>query len=531
MYYTTSIPGLLADITVTDMKKGKVKAIAVGINPEDGSKYAELGAIPSKVVSMKRKQYAISEAKTKLEKLYLERYGLGTADESAMLVAFSQVKKAVLAGELRLVPTWKHLRTNTAVITFFEKNTLPLILPYADSSAKIFLPSDREEIESILIEAAKRRKREDDSDVGDKAVNRLHEADIVYSHMRDKDERLPDLKFSPDGPSARAPKKEQVKALPRGSLMKFFARLHDLIEDHPREVFFAVFVVYGLRPAEAAARKPSDIQWHDTFCVAEVKSQEQGGKLNPRLKNEYSRRLIIISYWGMSLLKLCCEVIGEDYPHDDHAMNNAVACSRWVKELLVKCGCDENTIEEEGASIDDDDLDTEDTQNKISEEDKKQKIACYVLRRVFATNCRSIMGLTSFETDRLLGHIPIGAGGKKENKQGNPDMNSIDTQEAIAAKMERYIHDSRYSLNPSVTPYTVSANKHIDVIEYSEVIIVNETDHSVSLALAVDGAETGEAVAIEMPLGTEHKLTHISMPKSWDGYDRTVIGCTTIPKG
>lgn len=533
MYYRTTIPNLVINITIKELKDNKVKALGVGVNPEDDTEYTDLGLIASKTVTRKRQQYAVTEVIGKLEKLFLDHHGLGSVDEAAMFAAFNRAEDAVLNGGLHLKPSWKHPDTNKAAITFFRKNVLPLLLPFANPEAQMFLSSDQKEIKQKLDALAAKRKRntDDGNDSSSDASDRLREADIIYAHMRNIDPRLPDLTLSPDGRPVHVPKTEQIKALPRRALMKFYSRLADLIEEFPRQVFFAVFVVFGLRPAEAAARKPSDIVWNDTFCTAEVSSQERGGMCDPRMKNEYSRRQIIISYWGMYLLRRCCQIIGDDYPKGDQAMNDAVTCSRWVKELLIEAGCDESAIEAEDAMIDDDDRDPDDTNRSASEDAKKQKVVCYVLRRVFATNCRSIMGLTAYETDRLMGHKAIGVMGKKENKLGNPDLNALDTQKVIANKMERYIHDPLHSFNPAVSSYTVAGRNSLDVIEFSEIGIINDTDHDVTLDLALDAAEMEEVMTIEMPFETEHHLADTSISRSWNGCDRTVIGDTTKPKG
>ena len=160
----------------------------------------------------------------------------------------------------------------------------------------------------------------------------------------------PELRLSSDEPYAHAPKAEQIQFIP----LALWSMISALVESAPKFVFFMVFVLHGLRPAEAAARKPSDIIWFNTYCIAEVKTQERNGKLDTRLKNEYSRRWIVISYWGMCLLKRCCELIGEDYPQDDEAMNNAVECTLRAKQMLIECGMSTDMMERLAKSISDD---------------------------------------------------------------------------------------------------------------------------------------------------------------------------------
>lgn len=526
MYYPTTISNLVADVTFKELKDGHFRVVAVGVNPEDDTKYTELGTVTSKPYSRKRRELAVNEVRTKLENSYLELYSGRPASEEDLRAAFAHVKEAVMADHMHLSPRWKHKSTNEAAVVFFERNVLNLILSFADPAKRMFLPSDRDAIEQALVEIAERRNDHDRDKAVEAVRKRLRDADIIYAHMRDQDDRLPELRLSSDAPFTPAPKPEQVKFLPRPVLARFYRLLFKLAEKVPRFVFFCIFVVYGLRPAEAAARKPADIVWHETYCTAEVSSQERNGKLDPKLKNEYSRRVIIISYWGMQLLRRCCDRIGENYPHDENAMNIAVDCAKRVKELLMECGCGEGILTEIEQSVSSDDLDTDDEKDKTHDL-KHAKVSCYVLRRVFSTIMRSIMGLSLYETDRLLGHIPVGASGKKNTKLNNVDLNSADTQKAIAAKMERYIFDPSLSLNPACSPYTLSGKTTISLIEFSEYTITNNTKAFQALNLNLSAAETGERISIEMPSGAEHDLTGISTSKNWDGCSRTVIGDTT----
>ena len=526
MYYPTSIPDLVANVTVKECGEGRIRALATGINPEDDMEYLDLGRVSSKPYSRKRQEIAVNEVRTKLETIYKDFYGNIPASAEDMKAAFDQVKDAVMHDHMHLHPRWTHDSTNKGAIVFFERNTLSYLLPFADPSKRMFLPSDREAIEQALIEISKNRNGHDHARAVESVQKRLREADIIYSHLQDRDNRLPKLRLSSDAPFTPVHKTEQIKYLPRGILMKFYLQLFDLVKKYPRFVFFCVFVVFGLRPAEAAARKPSDIHWEATYCTAEVSSQERGGFLDPQLKNKYSRRVIIISFWGMQLLKCCCEQIGKDYPHDERSMNIAVDCSLRVKRLLLECGCDETFLNGLESSVAGDDLDTDDEKEQSTEK-RRAKLGCYILRRVFATIARSIMGLSLYETDRLLGHIPTGANGKRATNLDHVDLNAADTQKAIADKMERYIFDPRFSLNPSCSPYHLSGKDVLPIIEFSEYIISNDTEADKRLSLNLEAAEAGERTTIVMSHGTTQCLNSISTPKKWEGRSRMVIGDTS----
>ena len=523
MYTKTSIQNLLADITVKKTRKGLYYAIARGVDPETEKVYKQLGTVSSKKVSSMRIQFAINAVITKLEQRYLDFFGREPVTSDDMISAFNKLKDAVLNDNMRLSPKWTSPATNKAAIAYFERNVMDQILPYANSNDRMFLPSDRAQIEATLIAETEARRVDHDGAV---EISRRHlvEADIIYQHMREINDRLPELRLSSDEPYVRASKVEQIKFIPLSILGALCSMISGLVESAPKFVFFMVFVLHGLRPAEAAARKPSDIIWFSTYCTAEVKTQERNGKLDTRLKNEYSRRRIVISYWGMSLLKRCCEKIGEDYPQDDEAMNIAVECALRAKQMLIECGMTTNMMERLADSISDDDFDTDDVA-KGREDAKKAKIGCYILRRNFATLLRSVMGLSFYETDRLLGHKPSDSKGNTASKMAHVDMNAEETQKSIAMKLERFVFDPAYSLNPSITPYHITAGSELPIHEYSEYIVIADTDDG--LELNIEAAETGENIEIIMPLDISQDLKTVSTPKNWVDKHRIVIGDTT----
>ena len=529
MYYSTSIPALIVDIKIKEQKDGKIKAIGVGINCDSGEVYAELSAATSKPMSRKRRELAINSVISKLEGQYMDVFGHAPAEIVDLENAFQHIKAAVYEHDMKLSPGWKSESTNKQALKHFERNSLELLFPFVGPNSRLFLDSDRDEIEQKTIAICTRSNGGNEETAKEAARRYLREADIIYNHMRDYDERLPELKFSSDAPFSRTPKEEQIKDLPRPLLMALYSRLSKLVEEEPYKVFFTIFVIFGLRPAEAAGRKPSDLIWYDTFCTAEISSQERNGALDHHLKNKYSRRIVVLSWWGVCLLKKCCQIIGEDYPHDNRAMNIAVECSAWVKNLLLEIGISQEFIDEVWATVSTDDYDPGDEKSDANTKlILREKIACYILRRVFSTIMRSEMGFTLYETDRLLGHVPVGANGKKETKLDNLDLNSLETQRTIAEKMERYIFDPEYSLNPACAPIDVSKEGEVDLREFSEYCLVNNSDRPVTRRLNLEAAETGESIIVEMPKGTKCNLQTNSIPKSWADRDRTVIGDTSL---
>lgn len=528
MYRSTKFPDLIVDIRSIELSDGRSRVRAVAMDSETDMAYSEIPPYTTKPVSKKRRANAEAEAIAEMEKTFFGRYGPGVADEKAIYAAFSSVKADVDAG-FRLRPTWKAQSTNDQAITFFERNVLSLVLPYLSADGPMFLDMDRAKIEAELVDDATRHCGGDIVKAREAVMKHLLQADTILAHMRDKDPRIPEIRLSSDAPIVRAVRNEQIKMLDIAVLLKFYAHLLSLAEQFPKRVFFAILVIFGFRPAEAAGTKPCDIAWYKHYCVIQVAHQEVIGKISDKLKNKYSYRAVIIPYWGRALLSLCCEQIGESYPKDDTAMNLSTECSAWVKEMLLSCGASAEEIRAISESIPDSDLDADCTDAKDPEQsakNKEQKIACYVLRRCFATIMRSIMGFTLYETDRMLGHIPIGSDGKKARKQLIADLNSPDVQASIAAKMERYVFDRRFTLNPAYAPITTQGQARINLIPFTEYILENNGGREQVFSLNLEASEAGEDIFVEMVPDVKQNLSAISTPKSWENAARTVIGQT-----
>ena len=531
MYYESKYPDLVVDVKITEYPDNTVRAVGIGVNPDTDAVYADLGSATSKRVSQNRRTYQINYVRKEIEERFKAQHHILSADYNILQQAFNVLRRRVEVDHYKLKPQWEKDSTNLSAINHFERNGLALIKPFADPAERIFLEYDRQKIENTLIEKVMGRNggRADAAKVD--AQNHLVDWELILKRMREIDPRIPEFKLVPAERAIRVPPKEQVKHLPRPLLMKLYAKLKTLVATYPKMVFFAVLVIIGFRPAEAAACKPCNIRWHNTYCTLLVTHQEINGFLTDKLKNEYSRRVVIIPYWGMVLLKLCCEAIGEDYPHNDSAMHRSKDCALWVKKLLIEIGIEEEYINEVGLIIPDADLDDDAilTPGSTAEtlEIRSYKIACYVLRRVFATTMRTVMGLSQYETDRLLGHIPLDVNGKRVSIVREIDLNTESEQAKIAQKMERFIFDEELSLNPSCTPYSIHEESTLNLIEYSDYVFRNDSDMPMTLDLNLLAAECGERVEIEMPCGTEETLTRKSSPKSWTGQSRTVIGDTS----
>jgi hypothetical protein len=529
MFRNTNISTLIVDTEVHQLRNSKNKYIVKGVAKkfDTGIRYDEIASVKSKIVPKNRLAYAEQEVINKIEQQFTQLYGGPSANTTVLKDAFARLRNEVSNGGT-IHCTWKSKSTNVNALKYFERNVLPLLTKFIEPD-RIMLDSDRLEILEKLADKCIKSSGGKAQAPNEVAYNHLCDADIIYSRLCELEPRLPDLTLAPASFIAHTPLPEQIKSLPRPVLTSFCAALNTLVETEPYNVFFAIFCVFGCRPAEAAGLKPSSLNWSNEFCVAMINGQEQDGEVIYKLKNEYSRRKIIIPFWGFVLLKKCCDVIGEEYPKGSQAMNSASKCAQWVKQLLLECAENRilaNNLDNLVTSIPDDDKDGSNVVHGELRQDDLQKIACYVLRRNFASIARNIMGLSLLETDCLLGHAPLGDN-TRMLKSCIPDFNSPITQCRIAKKMERFIFDPNFSLNPACSPYHLS-NESTPLIEFSEYVIENNSDFESTISLDLTAAEAGECIKITAPHNSTYNLNASSIPKLWQDISRTVIGKTDL---
>ena len=388
--HSTKYPQLVVDIQHYTAEKGRIRVIGTPLKPEDLSPYEAIPPYKTKPVSPKLLKGAEAEAIKAIENCYYEQFGQGKLDEDAIRAAFEKVKSAVEDG-MRLRPGWKAPSTNKSVILYFERNTLRLIIPVL-LNIKVFLDSDREEFRENLYKKCLQSSGEREDVARETLEKHLQEAEIVLSHMRDMDSRIPEIELVDSESRFKARREEKTKMLLYAILATFYKSVMDLVNLDPKFAFFAVLVIYGMRPAEAAGCNPSDIIWYDSFCVVALQNQEVEGIRSPKLKNDFSVRPVIISYWGKCVLEKCCELIGDDFPKDNTAMNRSSECSARVKELLLKAGATEEDFSDLSEDIPEEDLDSclSRKNPELKKADKLQKIACYVMHQpilVFINRC------------------------------------------------------------------------------------------------------------------------------------------------
>lgn len=526
MYYTTTIPNIIVDISIRTRKDGSIVGKGIPKNRQTEEYIEEIGVFESTAGSAKREAQLIRRIIEEIELRHQQIQPEKEPDSKALKAAFAIVEQKVETG-MRLKTGWNSLETNQNAIKFFKRNVLELLLPFANPAERQFLVTDRETIEEAIKKGCLNRNRGKVGGEVEAAYTHLQNADLIYQSMRAVDPRLPEITLSSDSVLRRIPPEEQAKALSRSTMRKFCDKLKSMISKNPKLVFFAVLMIFGLRPAEGAAIKPCAIVFMETYCFLHVVVQGKKRSIEKSTKNSDSIRIVVIPYWGTQMLRECCHCIEENYPHDNATMNDSVQCSFAIKELLIESGASEEffseTVLKELSTMDMDPEDREDSQVA------KKKIACYVLRRNFASICRNVMGLTLSETDALMGHVVQGSNGGRERSYRRPDLSIPDVQKKIAAKMERYVFDPEVSLHPAQTAVELRADDREELMEYSEYVFAARDGCPLEVSFNLEAVECGEEVTVILETGSEQqkKLTvnsYSSMKKSWEDRERKVIG-------
>lgn len=509
-------------IAVSLSTRGNKVVATAQVVDQYGSVVSQYGAIHSKPFPLSAERTAKNAVCQKLADAVLATQGREPCTMDHLRAALAK-EKADAKGSNGNGNPLGNAKTRLRIITYFERNILDFLGSYLDPAKSELTDEIREDLIKTLIN--KTHTRTEASVPREVVLDHLRDADRLLDRLPLYDKRIPSLKLTPSCAQNRSPKVEQLKSLPREVLTAFYEAVEKLADKDPRLAFFAVLVIFGLRPAEAAGANPSDITFFDKYCTVAVTSQEEDGQLTDRLKREESRRIVVISYWGRCLLKKCVDAIGENYPTDGTAMNSAQACSKAIKQLLLEqCQVTNERRDELVNEIESAYPPQNDPKKQQCQSDT---VACYILRRIFAGIARSIMGLTMFETDRLLGHVP--------DRQHaltvcSLDMNSQDVQASIAQKMERYIFTSTYSLNPAVTPYRLQDGSILDVIPFTECHFINATAHALTIDVVLTASETGECIEIDCPEGSVLSAKATSAKKTWESQNRLVIGDTTPPR-
>ncbi len=520
MYYNTNHPNLVIEIKATPRHDGSYTIVGHAVDRETDARIEDLAPIRR----LARSKGQIPTIRNQIVATLTHRFELLCHGNDPPTDIMANIQKALeqlqidIAVGMRLTPRWAAPSTNQAALKYFSRNTIKILAPYLTGERE-FLPSDCKDIELALAASVSRAPSDDktltegitptSSSLSGPAMvlvkRRLDEANVILARLEELIPQLPHfrLECTFEGEGAILP--EQRKSLPHDVFRTFIKKLESRIDTHPDLVFCAVHMVYGCRTGEAAARIPEDITFHDDFATSKIISQEINGLRNTRLKTPYSRRTIVISYWGRTTLARCIALLPPT-TNSKAALVHKDDLGHFIKALLLEAGAQEEDFEVAKKEMD-----------SLSEHTDKSlpEVTAYILRRHFASVCRHIMGLPLAITDRLLGHPASGA---------VKDLKNVEVQREIAAAMERYVFDPALSLNPACRPLILTPGSEFSLIPFGETAMCNRSDQEIEIEVSIESAEAGETVIMDIPAETDFSAeTHTSVV-NWDGVDRLIIG-------
>ena len=395
--------------------------------------------------------------------------------------------------------------THRAVYTYWlSHNISDLVLRMAESSEpEEVLRRFRDSLINATYDHGRSKKNR--AQVSRTVDNHLYQMNILLQHLCSEHPEIPKFDLISGSFLARVVPEEQVKALPEPMCQYIRRELEARIETEPRQVICAVLMYDGaLRTAEAAGVKLSCIVFYDSYAVIMVLYQEKAGERIERLKTANAYRFVVISYWAMTIIRRCLDVL-QIAPDSEALLLRAEELSRWVRSILRSYDA---AFMDAAEAVERTNPDYDDEGKPIYD------IGAYVLRRNAASRWLNYDGLTHDEIDILLGH---------KEKQQRPEVYLMDPaqQEAIARKLERYVHNPELSRNPACCPIQVDPGMRQDLDPYSLFRFRNTSGKPVRLHLDLVANCPGDQIYLNTPEGSAE--AHTSRPEKLKPASRIVI--------
>lgn len=370
-------------------------------------------------------------------------------------------------------------------VKYFRRNIMPILI--ATESTE-WTNESSDNVQKIIIEKvlSSRRSSGHEATALETARKHLAAADQIYQRMRDYEPLLPELKLRPNYTGHRG-KNEKIKSIPLVVRRKFVTLLENFINDDPR-LAIAAIAMYdcGLRTAEAAAVWLDVIVTTDSVTCIFVRYQVKEGVRSPILKTKSSYRLVPTSTWGSEMLTKCFDKLYAVPEDETNWTCDTRLLSSTLKTFLLKAGLSEDYFADADLAM----------RNRPDYDQTGRPIfdvSAYILRRDWSSRARNICGFTSLEIDFVLGHevyIP---------KRKREDLRQLENQTRLAKKLERYVHDARYSSHPGVTPYAVGHSSDLDIIAYDLIRVRNTSSECVNIKIDIEAAVNGETITIIVP--------------------------------
>lgn len=361
-------------------------------------------------------------------------------------------------------------------IVYFERN----ILKRLDKCGANLDAHNMAIIAEELAKKSKKNKRSKDPVIAQRNVQSfLAAANILLRCLVMHNPDLPRVYFECE--HIRVPANEQIKALPDMVRVVLAMLLRRLISNG-MSLGVAFMLFCGLRSSEAAAPLWEEIIEKDGYALYYVRTRYSGGKRINVLKSMQAYRVVIIPYYMMTLLEeRKAHLLAKGYtweqlkkapiasmPHDAKEYCGDKKLSSYAAILLKACGFTINSVQQQKLMQESDDYD-----------ESEQDPHAYILRRDWCSRAANICGLSPDTVDYLMGHA-----NKIAKKR---DYITDDATSIIAKKLERYVFDPGFSLNPAYKPICITdMAENIELGQYCDTQLVCVADAGTKVHVTID---------------------------------------------
>lgn len=493
-------PHVSVHLTWTETANGPINIRGYAIDSESGIRkdYAKIHKRRAKSNSeIAAKQEHIFNAICAEVARHERRAANKNADPKEATSPFERAFAELEASPDPVCPAWGP-RYTSGRLSYFERHLLPMLIQYGNEE---WTAADREALQRETVERilASKRSAGHEATANETAYKNLVAADTIYKRMRDYDPSLPEISLRPRY-TGRAAKREQIKSLPRKVRRRLARMIEKMVDKNPR-LAMAMVVMYdgGLRTAEAAAVWVDVIFNSDDLTRVLVCYQVQEGKRVNILKTSNAYRTIVLSHWGSTMLYRCLGKL----PVDSNDIANQVCDTRKLSATLRQMLMDAGLTAEYFAAA-------EQAMREKPDYDGFGRpvfdVCAYILRRDWSSRARNICGLTSLEIDILLGHRV------KIPKKMREDLRLIESLMVLSKKLERYVHDPKYSRNPGIAPYKLAHSIDLDLIPYDLIRLRNTSCETVEVKLDVEAILNSEYIEVIVGAAGQQQSTTRYIP-------------------
>lgn len=373
-------------------------------------------------------------------------------------------------------PTWKSDATNRSALTYFRSTLLPFIETHYSSDkgyTQIYAIEIEQLFNSCFSNFSLKRNNSGEEDILAVSLSKqFYRANIVYQFLRDNypELNLPETDFNVGNASGR--QREQFKELDVKVRNKFAAKMKEKAKTEPLYAMAGVMMLDGmLRSSESCAMGEDCVFQINSFNhFVHVKYQlDKNNVRTPILKSDNAYRLVVLSYWGTQMVKLCLYYAKKMGLTPGNSGIKTNDFSQWVLEILKGCGLSKSFIAE---SEDDFRRYLATTTESVVSDD----LSAYILRRDGASRLRNYCKATETELDVQMGH-----------KHDGEHINFVSREWMItyAEKLERYVYDPEISRNQAICHVSPIVGDDKTIECFSEVKIRNDLDVEISFNYSV----------------------------------------------